>query len=203
MNKNKNFLDQLDGGWEDLIADTYKDANYENLLEFPLCDYNKFYSKVPRIDKFLSVKYAGSKIVKFIIKDNEDIDVDIKNISDTIHIMFNNVYFKDLIFVLESGYDFTFEDVTDDLKRELSDILFSFNVFGYYNYKCCYFDDFQIFMNETPEFNIGLSYTNMGDFCPHNFNGCDASKEEPIKFKGTIETKLKNMSVERNETKLF
>ena len=51
------------------------------------------------------------------------------------------------------------------------------------------------FMNETPEFNIGLSYTNMGDFCPHSFNGCDASKEEPIKFKDTIETKLKNMSV--------
>ena len=32
MNKNKNFLDQLDGGWEDLIADTYSDATANNTI---------------------------------------------------------------------------------------------------------------------------------------------------------------------------
>ena len=32
MNKNKNFLDQLDGGWGDLIADTYSDATANNTI---------------------------------------------------------------------------------------------------------------------------------------------------------------------------
>ena len=168
------FLDQLDRGWGDVIADTYKDDNYENLLEFTLDKYNNFYGKIPRIDIFLSEQYAGSQIVKFIIKDNENIDVDIKNIADAVHIMFNNVYFKDVIFVLENGYNFTFKDVTDEIKQKLSKILFSFNVSGLYKYKSCYFEDFEIFMSETPEFNIRLSYTNSGDFCPHSFNGSNA-----------------------------
>ena len=32
MNKNKNFLDQLDGGWGDLIADTYSGATANNTI---------------------------------------------------------------------------------------------------------------------------------------------------------------------------
>ena len=40
MNKNKNFLDQLDGGWGDLIADTYREENEINTIF-----YGSYYGK--------------------------------------------------------------------------------------------------------------------------------------------------------------
>ena len=84
------FFDQLDGGWGDLIADTYKKTN-ETLLEFPIDDYQF-------IDSFFVASYKDKTIERLIIKTAPEIRISIEE-SDHIYgrnyaIYFNNVPLK-------------------------------------------------------------------------------------------------------------
>lgn len=108
MNKNKNFLDQLDGGWEDIIANTYKESTLEKILEFPLMKrQSKFFNVfVPSI---LSPQYEGKRILDIIITENENINFTVEK-SETpfyylYNINYNNVPLKEVIFVLEDGIE--------------------------------------------------------------------------------------------------
>ena len=87
----QNFFDHLDGGWGDLIADTYKKTN-EPLLVFPIDDHQL-------IDSFFGATYKDKTIERLIIKTAPEIRISIEESEHinglTIYaIYFNNVPLK-------------------------------------------------------------------------------------------------------------
>ena len=187
MNNNKNFLDQLDGGWEDLIADTYKDVNYENLVEFPLTRRDSKYFNV-FINKHLSKQCDGKRILDIIIPDIETIKLEVKKVdisySELYYVNFHFVPLKDVVFRLEDGLEMN-PSTPEAIEKDVSfGLIISQN-------KRSGDIDYQISMSEYNVFSrFDVENATKHTFVPINLIDMYSDPIEPIKLKTSLRNRL-------------
>ena len=119
----QNFFDELDGGWGDLIADTYKEANTKPVLDFPI---NVSYNPHP-------VTYNGKKVINVIIYESENMRNWVERTRVLSTVIIYNVYFcniplKSIRYILEDGTEITPKLLPDDKRDEVSKGKVSFRV---------------------------------------------------------------------------
>ena len=119
----QNFFDELDGGWGDLIADTYKEANAKPVLDFPI---NVSYNPHP-------VTYNGKKVINVIIYESENMKNWVERTRVLSTVIIYNVYFcniplKSIRYILEDGTEITPKLLPDDKRDEVSKGKVSFRV---------------------------------------------------------------------------
>ena len=121
----QNFFDQLDGGWGDLIADTYREANAKPALDFPI---NVSYNPHP-------VTYNGKKVINVIIHESESMKNWVEKVEkiNLSTVIIYNVYFckiplKSIRYILEDGTEITPKLLPDDKRDEVSKGKVSFRV---------------------------------------------------------------------------
>ena len=185
----QNFFDQLDNNWNDVLSNTYENANYENLVEFPLTRRDsKFFNIF--INKHLSKQCDGKRILDIIIPDIETIKLEVKKVdisySELYYVNFHFVPLKDVVFRLEDGLEIK-PSTPEAIEKDVSfGLIISQN-------KRSGDIDYQISMSEYNVFSrFDVENATKHTFVPINLIDMYSDPIEPIKLK----TSLKNILIE-------